>query len=439
MGKGSGTLRLTVAAIALAGLLFGFDTVVIAGVTDAVRRLFVLSPGELGFTVASALLGTFAGALAAGVGGDRLGSRDGLRWAALFYLVAGIGCAAAWDWTSLVLFRMLCGFAIGISSVLAPVYLAEVAPAQHRGRLVGMFQVNIVVGIVLAYVSNYAIGRIGLGADEWRWKLGLTALPALVFFAVLFLVPDSPRWLTLKGRHAEALAADVALRGSDAVSEAYAVAAQGHLRLRDFWHEARRPILLAVTLAVFNQLTGINAVLYYLNDIFAAAGFGRVASDLQSIAIGLTNLLFTLLAMTVIDRLGRRRMLLVGSAGMAAMLGVAALVMLDLAPRAWLLGVLVLFIAAFAFSQGAVIWVYISEIFPARYRAAGQGVGAGAIWLADAAVAQGYPVIAAQSKSTPFVFFMAVMVVQGIVVWRFFPETRGLTLETLGARMGGAA
>ena len=201
------------------------------------------------------------------------------------------------------------------------------------------------------------------------------------------------------------------------------------MSLAELWRNAKRPILLAAGLGALNQLTGINAILYYLNDIFAAAGFGRVSSDVQSIAIGLTNLTFTLIAMAVIDRLGRRAMLLIGSVGMATMLGVAALVMFGQLPQTWLLGVLVLFMASFAFSQGAVIWVYISEIFPTRYRSAGQGIGSGTIWLFDALVAQLYPIAAAQSKGAPFVFFMAVMVLQGFLVWRFFPKPRGSALR----------
>ena len=435
-------LTMAVAAAAIAGLLFGFDTVVIAGVTSALTRLYGLSPGWLGFTVSAALWGTLAGAALGASFGGRIGSRDGLRIAALFYVVSGIGCALAWSWAALVVFRILCGVAIGASSVLAPVYLAEIAPAKRRGLLVGMFQVNIVVGIVVAYVSNYLIGTLGLGVDEWRWKLGVTAVPAIVFFLMMLPVPHSPRWLASKGRGDEARAAHAALHADREPIEDIFVAdpaGRSPVKLGELWRNAKRPILLAAGLGALNQLTGINAILYYLNDIFAAAGFGRVSSDMQSIAIGLTNLIFTLIAMAVIDRLGRRAMLLIGSVGMAAMLGVAALVMFGQLPQIWLLGVLVLFMAAFAFSQGAVIWVYISEIFPTRYRSAGQGIGSGTIWLFDALVAQLYPIAAAQSKGAPFVFFMGIMIVQGFVVWKFYPETKGASLEELGARMSTSA
>ena len=435
-------LMMAVAAAAIAGLLFGFDTVVISGVTGALTRLYGLSPGWLGFTVSAALWGTLGGAALGALFGARIGSRDGLRIAALFYVISGVGCALAWSWAALVVFRILCGVAIGASSVLAPVYLAEIAPARQRGLLVGMFQVNIVVGIVAAYVSNYLVGTLELGADEWRWKLGVTAVPAIVFFLMMLPVPNSPRWLASKGRVDEARRAHTALHAErEPVDDIFVFDPGGKssVSLAELWRNAKRPILLAAGLGALNQLTGINAILYYLNDIFAAAGFGRVSSDVQSIAIGLTNLTFTLIAMAVIDRLGRRAMLLIGSVGMATMLGVAALVMFGQLPQTWLLGVLVLFMASFAFSQGAVIWVYISEIFPTRYRSAGQGIGSGTIWLFDALVAQLYPIAAAQSKGAPFVFFMAVMVLQGFLVWRFFPETKGVSLEELGARMSTVA
>ena len=436
-------LAVAVAAAAIAGLLFGFDTAVIAGVTGALRDLYGLTPGWLGFTVAAALFGTIPGALLGAVWGGRIGSRAGLRIAAIFYLASGIGCAVAWSWEALVVFRFLCGIAVGASSVMAPVYLAEIAPAAKRGKLVGMFQVNIVIGILIAYISNSLVGTMALGADEWRWKLGLTAVPALVFFVLMLFVSNSPRWLASKGRLGEARTAHAALHGDREPEEAIAAggdfaANRERFNVGRFWRDARRPILLAVVLAALNQLTGINAVLYYTNDIFAAAGFGRLSSDLQSIGLGLTNLVSTLVAMTVIDSLGRRRMLLIGSVGMAALLGIAALVMFGSLPQSWLLVVLILFLAFFAFSQGAVIWVYISEIFPTKYRAAGQGVGSGTIWVFDALVSLVYPIAAAQSKGGPFVFFMVVMIVQGFVVWRFFPETKSATLEEIGERMTGA-
>jgi len=442
MSGAAGRPRLgyAVAAVALAGFLFGFDTAVISGITDALRRVCQLSPDDLGRTVSSALWGTLVGAVAGGVLGQRLGSRTGLRLTALFYVLSGIGCALAPGWEWLIGFRVMAGLAVGVSSVLAPVYLAEIAPAARRGRLVGVFQLNIVLGILFAYVSNAGVGALVADPDlQWRWKLGATAVPALVFLATMFVVPESPRWLRARGRDAEAGLAATALYGHADHEERSEVLAADSARITParLWREAKRPILLAVSLAAVNQMTGINAILYYLNDIFAAAGFGRLSADLQSIAIGLTNLVFTFLGMAVIDRLGRRPLLIGGALAMAAMMGVAALVMMGHLPKSLLLGVLVLFIASFATTQGAVIWVYLSEIFPTRFRSAGQGIGAGAIWLFDALVAQIFPVLSARSASLPFLIFMGAMLVQFVLVLVAFPETKGVRLEDMEAHIGG--
>ncbi|MHC9420267.1 sugar porter family MFS transporter [Sphingomonas citri] len=440
MGSAAPRARLlfTAFAVSLSGLLFGFDTAVIAGVTGALRAQFGLSPAALGVTVSSALLGTMVGAAVAGVYGDRRGARAGLRLAAALYLVSGLGCALAWDWGALILFRVMAGVAIGASSVLAPVYLAEVAPPARRGAIVGSFQISIVTGILLAYASNAAVGALlADAAAAWRWKLGLTALPAALFQLLLVAVPDSPRWLMLRGRRDEAAAAALLLHGDPAVDVPPAPPARA-ASLASLWREAPRPMMLAIVLGALNQLTGINAILYYLNDIFAAAGFRQVSADLQSIAVGAANLVFTLVGMALIDRLGRRPLLLAGGAAMAVLLLAATAVMLGLLPRALMLAVLVGFIAAFATSQGAVIWVYLSEIFPAHARAAGQALGAGTIWLFDALVAAIFPVAAAASPAAPFLFFAACMAAQCVLVFRWFPETRGASLEQIERQMRGA-
>ena len=435
-------LGYAVAAVALAGFLFGFDTAVVSGITDALRRVYRLSPDALGTTVGSALWGTLVGAVAGGVLGQRLGSRAGLRLTAVFYVLSGVGSALAPGWGWLIAFRVMAGLAVGVSSVLAPVYLAEIAPAARRGRLVGVFQLMIVLGILFAYVSNAGVGALVADPDlQWRWKLGATAVPALVFLATMFAVPESPRWLRARGRDAEAGHAAARLYGhADREERSEPVAADpARVTLARLWREAKRPILLAISLAALNQMTGINAILYYLGDIFAAAGFGRLSADLQSIAIGLTNALFTLAGMALIDRVGRRPLLVGGALAMAAMMGVAALVMMGALPKSLLLGVLVVFIASFATTQGAVIWVYLSEIFPTRFRAAGQGIGAGAIWLFDALVAQVFPVLSARSASLPFLLFMGAMLVQFGLVWVAFPETKGVALEDMEARIAGGA
>lgn len=434
----------SVASAALAGLLFGFDTAVIAGVIADLKQLFELSAAQEGATVSIALIGTLIGALCSGALGDGHGSRNALRFMAVLYFVSGIGCALAWDWPSVMLFRFIGGLAIGGSSVLAPVYISEIAPAERRGALVGLFQLNIVVGILVAYLSNYLIGQLELGASEWRWKLGVTAAPAALLFAMLHYIPHSPRWLAAKGRDSEALAALQRIgaeRAENALREIRSsLSIHEHTAsARLSWRAHRVPILLAIGIAMFNQLAGINAILYYINSIFEAAGFGRVSADLQAVAIGATNLVFTATAMAVIDKLGRKRLLLTGSVGMTICLAGVATIMGTGENEHLLLWMLVGFIAFFAFSQGAVIWVYISEIFPTAVRARGQSVGSSTHWIMCAIISFLFPVIAQHSKALPFVFFAVMMALQFVVVFLFFPETKGVPLERMGERIGARA
>ncbi len=432
-------LRSTFVA-ALGGLLFGFDTAVISGTTQALRETYQLSPGMLGFTVSSALWGTVLGSLLAGIPGDRVGRRDSLRVLAVLYFLSGAGCALAWSWGGLVCFRFIGGLGIGGSSVLGPMYIAEIAPAKWRGRLVGLFQFNIVFGILLAYLSNYLVGLGGFGQNEWRWKLGVSALPAALFFLMLFGIPRSPRWLAKKQRIQEAREA---LRATGA--EEYEQQLQEIVVSMDVEHGkgeallSRKyafPIFLAVSLAIFNQLTGINAILYYANDIFARAGFSKVSGDLQAVAIGLTNLIFTMIAMSVIDRVGRKMLLLIGAVGMAISLGGVAWIFHAQQHREYLLWLLIGFIASFAFSQGAVIWVYLGEIFPNRVRAHGQSLGSFTHWIMNAMISWIFPRVAATSGAAPFAIFSAVMVLQFFVVFFAFPETRGLSLEEMQKKLG---
>jgi sugar porter (SP) family MFS transporter len=430
----------SIASAALAGLLFGFDTAVIAGVIGDLKSLFGLSASQEGATVSIALIGTLIGALCSGAIGDRHGSRNALGVMAFLYLISGLGCAFAWDWRSLMLFRFIGGLAIGGSSVLAPVYISEIAPPARRGALVGLFQLNIVAGILVAYLSNYLIGQLALGTVEWRWKLGVTAAPAALLLAMLQYIPHSPRWLAAKGRASEALAALEKIGVARATEELRAINASlaphpKGSQAKLSWREHRVPILLAITIAMFNQLAGINAILYYINSIFAAAGFGRVSADLQAVAIGATNLVFTAIAMTVIDKLGRKSLLLTGSVGMAVCLSGVATIMASGENQQLLLWMLVGFIAFFAFSQGAVIWVYISEIFPTAVRARGQSVGSSTHWAMCAVLTFLFPIIAEHSKALPFVFFAAMMALQFVVVWFFFPETKGVPLEQMNQRI----
>ena len=351
---------------ALGGLLFGFDTAVIAGTTMTLRQTFALDEAALGFTVSSALWGTVLSALTAGIPGEKYGSREALRITAILYVISAFGCALAHNWWLLIAFRFIGGLGIGASSVLGPVYISEIAPAQYRGRMVGLFQVNIVVGILLAYLSNYLIGLQHFGADEWRWQLGVSAIPALLFAVMLFTIPRSPRWLAARGLDAESLGVLEQATGSTSAAQAQLAEIKtsiGEEALDKqeslFNGKYKKPIMLALILGSFNQFTGINAILYYLNDIFAKAGFDKVSSDLQAVAIGATNLIFTLIAMAVIDQFGRKPLLLIGSVGCAACLLGVAYIFGTHTNQHLLIWLLVAYIGFFAASQGACIWVYI--------------------------------------------------------------------------------
>ncbi len=426
-------------AASLAGLLFGFDTAVIAGVTDALRTSFGLSPAQLGAAVSAALVGTLVGALGAGRPGDRYGSRTILLWIAVAYIVSAVGSALSSDLTMLVAFRFLGGLAIGGSSVLAPVYIAEISPARRRGMLVGFFQLSIVLGILGAYVSNFLIGLARDGEVAWRLKLGVAAVPALIFLALMVRIPQSPRWLFHRGRVPEARDAieRLSMGDPDTLFAQFAGGASEPGSGKLSWRQHRRPILLAVALAMFNQLSGINAILYYLGDIFAAAGFDTLSADIQAVAIGVANLFGTILGMAIIDRVGRKPLLLVGAVGTAAALAAVAGIYSSGQGQAWLLLALIGFILFFAVSQGAVIWVYLSEIFPTAVRARGQSLGSATHWGMNALIAFGFPVVAQYTQALPFWLFAGAMLVQAVVIWRYFPETRGVALETMERTVEG--
>lgn len=437
----TGTLVKSTVVAALGGLLFGFDTAVIAGTTAGLTRTFDLTPTSLGVTVAVALVGTVIGSLLAGIPGDKYGRRDSLRVMAILYLISALGCALAWNWTSLVFFRFIGGLGIGGSSVLGPMYIAEVAPAKWRGRLVGFFQLNVVGGILLAYFSNYLVGIASLGPEDWRWMLGVSGLPALLFFLMLFAIPRSPRWLVQQRRVAEARRVLEIIGEDDIQGElddmiASIDAEHGHAKESLFHAKYRMPVFLAVSIAMFNQLSGINAILYYLNDIFSKAGFSKVSGDLQSVLIGFTNLIFCAIAMSVIDKFGRRTLLLIGSVGCSASLAGVAAVFLSGSHEGLLVWFLVGFIAFFSFSQGAVIWVYISEVFPNRVRAHGQSLGSFTHWFMNALISFTFPIIASKSRGAPFVLFSAMMALQFFVVLFKFPETKGVTLEQMQKQLG---
>ena len=425
---------------ALGGLLFGFDTAVISGATRALTAVFSLSPAMLGVTVSSAVWGAVLGSLFAGGPADRYGRPACLRAVGALYVASACGCAVAWSWPALVFFRVIGGVAIGASSVIGPMYIAEISPAAKRGRLVGMFQFNIVLGILLAYLSNFLVARAGLGPDEWRWKFGVAALPAAAFFLALFGIPQSPRWLVNAGRREEARGVLARLGQADVEGElrdieATAGADKGLGGAALLRRRFRKPVFLAISIGMFNQLAGINAILYYLNDIFEQAGFSAMSSGAQAVAIGFTNLVFTMIAMSVIDRLGRKKLLLTGAVGTGLCLtGVAAIFAIG-RHQQWLLYLLVAYIAFFAFSQGAVIWVYLSEVFPNRVRARGQSLGSFTHWIMNAGISAVFPVVAKSSGAAPFFFFAFMMVVQFFVVLTVYPETSGVSLEEMERRL----
>ncbi|NLF70200.1 MAG: sugar porter family MFS transporter [Candidatus Anammoximicrobium sp.] len=434
---------------ALGGLLFGFDTAVISGTTVWLRQVFDLSDFWLGFTVAGALIGTIVGAMAAGLPADRIGRRRTLMVIAVLYFVSAVGTALPWDWYSFVFFRFLGGLGVGGASVVAPMYIAEISPARLRGRLVALTQFNIVLGILLAFFSNFVIAQLGLGSAEWRWMFGVEACPAAAFFGLLFFVPYSPRWLVSQGRLDEARTVLEQL-GTDADSvadqlrEIQASLNVQHHTLHEplFCRSYLRPVLLAVAIAMFNQLSGINALMYYAPDIFKMAGAGANAALLQAVAIGGTNLVFTMAALAVIDHFGRRRLMLVGSVGYILSLSGTAWAFYTYGQNftptggAIVLVSLLVFIASHAFGQGAVIWVFISEIFPNRVRARGQALGSFTHWFMAAAISWTFPMFAAKSGGHTFAFYAAMMVLQLLWVLLVMPETKGVPLEQIQKRLG---
>ena len=423
---------------ALGGLLFGFDTAVISGTTEALRNKFALTDNLLGFTVASALIGTILGSMGAGRPADAIGRRGTLALLGIVYFVSALGCAFSWDWWSFLAFRFLGGLAVGGASVVSPLYIAEISPARYRGRLVAITQFNVVLGILLAYLSNYLIGTLHPGEQDWRWMFGVMAIPSAAFCLLIFLTPQSPRWLVARGRAGEARAV-LQRCGSDGASaedeirEIQQSIDLAHHSLREPFYQRRyrTPILLAIAISAFNQLSGINAVLYYTPFIFKMAGAGVESALLQSVIVGFTMLVFTILAMAVIDHFGRRNLMIAGSLGYIAGLSGAAWAFYAKVDGPLLLLSLLVFIAAHGFGQGAVIWVFISEIFPNRVRARGQALGSFTHWAMNAGISWTFPMIAAAAGWMAFAFYAACMV--GQLAWAVLvmPETKGLSLEKI--------
>lgn len=431
---------MSAAGAALGGLLFGFDTAVISGATNALQNQFGLTPASLGFTVASALIGTVLGSLVAGVPADRYGRKAIMLSVAIAYVISSLGTGLAHDWSVLIAFRLLGGVAIGAASVVTPIYIAEVSPARFRGRLVAMNQLNIVLGILIAFLSDYFIAQALPPETAWRWMFGIVAIPSAVFLVVTFFLPESPRWLAVHGHRERAVTAMTRLGFGDPAAELLRIeaadkreAARGAPRL--FQTANTLPVTCAIAIAMFNQLSGINALLYYAPRIFELAGAGADSALLQSVAVGGTNLLFTALALLLIDRFGRKPLLFVGSILCAAALLLVGWQLERAAPDGTLiLAGLLVFIAAFAVSQGAVIWVFISEVFPSSVRGKGQGLGSTTHWVMAAIITWLFPVVAGAVGGWVFAFFGAMMLLQFIWVWKVMPETNGVALEDMDLR-----
>lgn len=420
---------------AFGGFLFGLDTAVISGAEQSIQKLWNLSELEHGLTVSIALIGTVVGAMLGGIPSDRLGRRKTLFWIALLFLVSAVGSALAIDWYSFLLFRFIGGLAVGCSSVTAPMYISEIAPASHRGRLVAMFQFNVVLGILIAYISNYLLQ--GVNDNAWRWMLGIQAFPSVLLLVAVLFIPESPRWLILKkGAADEALLIFNLINPQGAKSEIESILkANANVKTGSlaslFSGKYKFSVTLAFLFAFFNQVSGINAIIYYAPRIFEMTGLGADSALLSTAGIGVVNFIFTLIAVNLIDRFGRKKLMLIGTIGI--------IITLLLVSRSFYLEdfgsmivpiSLFVYIAFFAFSQGAVIWVFIAEIFPNEVRAHGQALGSFTHWLMASIIAFAFPFITAKlGGGTTFLFFTVMMILQLWFVIRMMPETNGKALE----------
>ena len=423
---------------AMGGFLFGFETAVISGAEKTIQKLWELSPFWQGFTVASSLIGTVIGSIIVGGPVQKYGRKNTLLTIAILYLISAIGCSYTSQWIPFIIFRFLGGIAVGASSVVGPMYISEISPASMRGRLAGSFQTNIVFGILVAFITNYIFS--GFGEDAWRLMFGIMIIPSALFYILLRTIPESPRWLVLKNREAEAILIFKKLGTENidiAISEIRASLSEKKENL--FQSKYVKPIFFAVVLAMFNQLTGINAILYYAPRIFSMAGFSEAESFLQPIYIGTANLIFTLLAMTLIDKVGRKKLLIIGSFGMILFLALTAQVFSQPEPNKMVVIYLVGFIGFFGFSQGAVIWVFISEIFPNAVRSQGGALGSFTHWIMAAIISWTFPIIVEGNSLGgyySFLFYALMMLAHLIFVWKFLPETKGRTLEEIQKDLG---
>jgi MFS transporter, SP family, arabinose:H+ symporter len=427
---------------ALAGFLFGFDTVVISGAEQKIQALWGLSDRLQGFAIGSALYGTVLGALFGGWPTDRFGRKKTLIFIGILYIISAVGCAFASGVIPFIIARVLGGIGIGVSTVAAPLYISEIAPAKYRGRLAGMYQFNIVFGILIAYGSNRLL--YGMGHNDWRWMLGVAAFPSLIYTLCCFVLPESPRWLIVRqGNRAAGMEVlkliepDASAAQIEADADQILATASEKKSAKGFWNwRMRVPILLAFLVAFFNQFSGINAILYFAPRIFELAGLGTKAALLQSVGIGVTNLIFTFVGLALIDRLGRRTLLMIGAFGYIGSLALTAWAFFthhySIVPTC-----IFAFIAAHAIGQGTVIWVFISEIFPNRHRAEGQTLGCSTHWTCAALLTTCFPmVVTAFQTGYVLLFFCGMMVLELIWVLTMVPETKGVSLEQMQEKLG---
>lgn len=426
--------------VALGGLLFGMDVAVISGAEQQIQHNWNLSDILHGQVLASALYGTIIGALFGGIPAEKFGRKKVLYWIGAIFLISSLGSALVSELWLFILFRFLGGLGVGASSVVAPMFISEIAPAKNRGKLVATFQFNIVLGILLAYLSNYMLAS--LGDHAWRWMLGILAIPAVLFLALLYFVPESPRWLMVHKNDYEGARKILSISDPEGVDDAIASIQEDvqmerkKAKLSDFFSKKySKPILMAFLIAAFNQLSGINAIIYFAPRVFEMAGLGKSSAFLQSAGVGLINLIATMAGVNLIDRLGRKKLMIIGSIGYILSLGAIAAAFHYQYLGGYVVPVLVfLFIASHAIGQGSVIWVFISEIFPNEVRSYGQSLGCATHWIMAAIITGVFPIVAnipSIGPSVIFLFFMIMMVFQLLWVLFKMPETKGQSLEKI--------
>jgi len=425
--------------IALAGFIFGFDTVVISGAEKKLQLLWNSSDAFHGTVVIGmALFGTLFGAIFGGIPTNKIGRKNTLIWIGVLYSVSAIGSALALDPVTFGIFRFIGGIGVGASTVAAPAYISEIAPAKHRGRLVGFYQLMLVFGILVAFISNYALS--GIAANDWRWMVGVEAFPAVIYTLFVTGVPKSPRWLLTKNRPEEARIVLASISNETSLADLQADIADANKSTNAseniFLKKYRFPLMLAFYIAFFNQFSGINAFLYYAPRIFEAAGLGESTALLSSIGIGVTNLIFTLIGIFLIDRLGRKQLMYYGSFGYIISLALVACAFIFEWEGIAVPIFLFLFIASHAIGQGAVIWVFISEVFPNHLRGSGQAFGTSVHWVLAWLIPSSIPFLFSWIGPGPvFGFFAFMMVLQLLFVHFMMPETKGLTLEELSKKL----